>query len=517
MDVWSWICELPNSEEFSLSNSLVFPLTTDSSVQIKAEKSFGSNLPDPISVTFSVCSSTSTLWISNTCNLYSDEKPFLPLILQLLQEIIARSPNAHESTCPRSQLQKLNSDPVTWILDSHSTESFSSFFNLIFLTRLFWICVMDAPSEIGTLYFNSIFAPNLGIFSCKNSPVLRNFFISVGTDVEICFVRTFGYMIAKWLILREVSGAGLKSITPPPLPSDKGFSYATESHGLWILKGYTPIKATNCLWSDDGRKNQFPVVEAKESVLKYALAHQQLEAIIQMEYTVGFNDGYIQIHARVDNIRLHVVKLGFRNKDDEDFLDEKYFPSRVRVWVGPEIGANYLSGLSLGRSTDNMEKEVEVQKVFKGDFGNSKTPEVKATARMTTKTKIKNWRWDQDVEGNSAIFDVVLCDNSTGIEISTWKPAIGGAGPSLANDIVKRYNGARRVFTKNGGVIFSDEECKNGVRWRLNKEMEGSVLRWRIGGQVWLTYWPNDIKSSYNETRCVEWCDEVDLPLIPPK
>jgi hypothetical protein len=25
------------------------------------------------------------------------------------------------------------------------------------------------------------------------------------------------------------------------------------------------------------------------------------------------------------------------------------------------------------------------------------------------------------------------------------------------------------------------------------------------------------VKSSYFETRCMEWCDEVDLPLIPGK
>jgi len=43
------------------------------------------------------------------------------------------------------------------------------------------------------------------------------------------------------------------------------------------------------------------------------------------------------------------------------------------------------------------------------------------------------------------------------------------------------------------------------------------VLKWRIGGQVWVSYFPNEVKSSYFETRCVEWCDEVDLPLIPGK
>lgn len=341
-------------------------------------------------------------------------------------------------------------------------------------------------------------------------------------------MRTFGYMLAKWLILKEVTGvgAGLKSLAPIILPPPSGFSYAMESHGLWILKGYAPVKAMKCLWSDGGQKSKiggnFPIIEAKETVLKYVLGHQQLEVVIQMEYKVGFYDGYIQVHARVDNIRLHVVKLGFKKSDvDDGFLDEKYFPSRARVWVGPEIGANYLSGLSLGRATDNVEKEVEVEKILKGtDFGksNNKTPDVKvkAEARMATRTKLKNWRWDQDVEGNAAIYDAVLCDNNTGNEIATWRPSSAAAGGGSRTF----KGGASRAFTKSGGVIFTsgDGEWKDGVvRWRLNKEMEGSVLKWRIGGQVWLTYWPNDIKTSYNETRFVEWCDEVDLPLIPSK
>ncbi|KAL3515332.1 hypothetical protein ACH5RR_022234 [Cinchona calisaya] len=553
MDIWSWICELPESEEwFTGSNSLSYQLTTfkptsksTQSIQLRAERTFEPN--SEVSLTFSVLfteaeSASTTLWVSDTCNL-SQARPFLPLVLQLLQEIISRTPNARDSStsCPRSHLQKLKPEPIAWILDSHSQESFSSFYNLIFLTRLFWICVFEAPSEVGSLYFHSLLSPNLETFSCKHAPVLKTFFVSVGTDVELCFMRTFGYMLAKSLIIREVGGfgAGLKSLTSPSPPSSSashplGFSYATESHGLWILKGYAPVNAmTNCIKLDRPIIHKyFPsIFETKDPVLRYALAHQQLEAVIQLEYKVVFCDGFIQVHARVDNIRLHVIKLGFKNnnhnEDDDDnnnnnvLMNERHFPSRVRVWVGPEIGANYIGGLSLGRSTDNMASEVEMQKVLKGSYGKLKIPKVKGMARMTTRTKIKNWRWDQDVEGNAAIFDGILCDNTTGVEVATWKPSSGGENNYLmVNNFIRRYNGGNRAFTKSGGVVFAGEECgggEGGVGWRLSKEMEGSVLKWRIGGQVWLTYWPNDVKSSYFDTRRVEWCDEVDLPLIPSK
>ncbi|PIN05920.1 hypothetical protein CDL12_21536 [Handroanthus impetiginosus] len=524
MDIWSWICELPDSDEWTQFNSqLTFQLASSQpinnnlaqSIQLRAERTLG--LSSEVYINFFVCckgfnssDSEKTIWASETCPLSSD-KPFLPLVIQLLQEIVSRAPTAHDSTCPRSQLQNLKREPVSWILDSHSPESFSSFFNLVFLTRLFWLCVCDAPSEVGSFYFHSLLVPNLEIFSCKYAPVLRNFFVTVGTDVELCFMRTFGYMLAKWLILKEVE-VGLQSLTTLPT-KNLGFSYAVESHGLWILKGYVPVKSMQCV-QFHGKKNQFPaVLDAKESLLKYALAHQQLEAVIQLEYTVQFSDNFIQVNTRVDNIRIHVVKLGFKNGSDENFLDEKHFPSRIRVWVGPEVGASYVGGLSLGRSTDNMEREMEMQKTLKGISGKLKVPKVKAMAKLATRAKIKNWRWDQDVEGNAAIFDANLCDNSTGVEIATWRPPVGSGHMGI--NFRRRYTGGGRPFTKSGGLIFAGEEYGEGVGWRLGKEMEGSVLKWRIGGQVWLSYWPNDVISSYYDTRCIEWCDEVDLPLIP--
>lgn len=202
----------------------------------------------------------------------------------------------------------------------------------------------------------------------------------------------------------------------------------------------------------------------------------------------------------------------------DDFLNEKHFPSRIRVWVGPEVGSTYVSGLTLGRSTNNGENEVETQRILKGSFGkySKDSSHVKARARVSMKNKMKNWRWDQDAEGNAAVFDAVLCDNVTGQEIATWKSLYQNSNGS-SHGFQHRYYGANRPFTKAGGLVFAGDDYGEGVGWRLNRDMEGSVLKWRIGGEVWLSYWPNNVRSSYVETRCVEWCDEVDLPLIPPE
>ncbi|XP_043713849.1 uncharacterized protein LOC122662317 [Telopea speciosissima] len=534
MDMWSWICELPNSDEWAESDSpLVFQLAieedakhnTQKSILLKAERTSGSNTETL--VTFSVClegfyypshNPHKTLWVSDPCPLSAD-KPFLPLLLQLLQDIIARAPFTYDNTCPRSQLQKLKPEPVSWILDSHSPESFSTFFNLIFLCRLFWLCISDAPAEAGYLYMESLLGPNLSVLSTSKH-VLRTFLTSIGVDGELCFMRTLGYMLAKWLILKGAAVVGKsQSLTKNNLRL--GFSYATESHGFWSLKGYAPVLSmTRIGGSDHDQSPQYPVLEAKDFVLTYALAHQQLEALIQLEYTAEFHEGFIQVTARVDNLRFHVSKLGFGTNDNGDYDEERHFPSKIRVWVGPEIGATYVAGLSLGRSTDNPEREVETQKVVKGNFGKSKSsslPRLKATARTSTRKTMKNWRWEQDAEGNAAVFEAVLYDNTSGDEVVTWKPGmVGGDLKTKNGSFRKRYSGASRAFNKTGNVVFARDQHGEEVVWRLSKDMEGSVLKWRIGGKVWLSYWPCNVQSSHIETRCVDWCDEVDLPLIPP-
>ncbi|KAK4747822.1 hypothetical protein SAY87_014408 [Trapa incisa] len=533
LDIWTWICELPETSGSHRATS-VLELAGSTpngdgpkrSIQLQASSS------DEVAITFSLHLhgfdsqrvQPGPIWVSDACTLSSD-KPFLPLLLQLLRETIARSPAAHDSTSPRYKPGELRPEPVAWIMDSHSPESLSGFFSLAFLTRLFWLCCFDAPGEVGSFFFHSLLAPNIEALVLNRKPVLNKFLASIGVDAEVRFTRSLGYMLAKWLILREVGGAGLKTLAVPAahkLNGDGGgsliLSYANEAHGLWILKGHAPLQAMKVSKPSSHLKS-FPISAAKDAVLKYVLAHQQLEAVIQMEYSVKFYEGYIQVTARVDNIRLHVVKLGFKKGDDNEeghLAEERHFPSRARLWVGPEVGATYVGGFSLGQSTNNVGRELETQNVVKGSFGKTKVPKVKTLARTSSRTKIRNWRWDQDAEGNAAVFDGVLCDSNSGKEVAASRPPPAGGGSQFQ----KSYTGANRPFTKAGGVVFAGSECGRDVVWRLSREMEGSVMKWRIGGQIWLTYWPSNtdvIRTSYHETRVVEFCDEVDLPLIPGK
>jgi hypothetical protein len=105
----------------------------------------------------------------------------------------------------------------------------------------------------------------------------------VGVDTELCFMRTLGYMLAKWLILNEMC-MGLQTLTPA---QNFGFSYATEAHGFWVLKGYSPVMGMKLTLSNC-QSIQFLAIELKEYVLRYTLAHHHLESVIQLDSTMGF-------------------------------------------------------------------------------------------------------------------------------------------------------------------------------------------------------------------------------------
>ncbi|GAB2219825.1 hypothetical protein Droror1_Dr00007462 [Drosera rotundifolia] len=531
MDIWSWICGFNGSNDRDESSlPLTFELlgskfdrdlTRSRSIQLRAQRSLGSNNESLVTFLVSIQGfnpkiEEEILWESCTCDL-SSGKLLLPLILQLIQEIIDRTPTKSTiSTGHGSQVVEVRPEPMARLLETYSPRSLSGFFNVIFITRLFWLCACDAPTEVGSLYFDELLTPGLDLLSReKHAPVLKSCLLSVGVDVELCITRSIGYVVTKWLMLKELR-VGLHCVAPQVQPSDLGISYAYESHGLWVLKGYAPVQALKST-SQGGQAIRFHFVDPTEVALRYALAHQQLEAVIQVEYTVGYFDDYVQVTARVDNFRFHVVKLGSAKKDDMEDNEEVYFPSKVQVWVGPEAGATYVRSVSVSSSTMNVERHNETQKVMKGSFAKTKIPKIKALARTTTRMKMKNWRCDQDVEGNTVIYDAIFCDNKTGLEVYNMKPLPSkdvNAKQRFGDNLRDRYRGADRPFLKSGGLILGGDQCKGEAKWRLSKGMEESVLKWRIGGRVWMSYWPNNIESSYHETRCIEWCHEIDLPLV---
>eukprot|EP00268_Persea_americana_P017139 TRINITY_DN18206_c0_g1_i1.p1 TRINITY_DN18206_c0_g1~~TRINITY_DN18206_c0_g1_i1.p1 ORF type:complete len:526 (+),score=21.17 TRINITY_DN18206_c0_g1_i1:299-1876(+) len=523
MDVCSWIRNLPSPTDWPESDSqltLQLASSNEKSVLFKAEPTSGSNTEALVTFSISLhgffhppANPNKTLWVSNPCQLASTRNPVsltVTLLHQLVQETIARAPASNDSMVAPFDLDP---ESISRAFSSSPPEpAFSRFFNLVLLCRLFWLCISDAPAEAGLLFFQAL-APSLHTFlQCK--PAMSAFMAAVGADGELLFMRTLGYMLAKWFILREV-----REVSPSPVTDNRhlGLSYASESHGLLLLKGYAPV-ASMSRAGVNGARDYSGIFDAKESVLKYALAHQQLEAVIQLEYSAAYHAGFIRVGVRLDNLRIHVTRLGFGGPEEQEqpYAHERYHPTRVRVWAGPVSGSSCPASLTLGRSTDNPETEAEARTYVKGSFGKSKSSKAKAMVKSSTRVRRRDWRWEQHADGNTAIFEGVLCNYENGAKAATWQPRTGSNG-----EVGPRGGVQRRCW--NGGLVFAGDEYGEEVSWRMGREevmreMDGGdLLKWRLGGKIWLSYWPCDSENSHYETRSVEWCEEVKLPLASGK
>ncbi|CAD5189818.1 unnamed protein product [Musa acuminata subsp. malaccensis] len=517
-DAWSWLATLPEPSQWpSTPPSLALASADSKSICLAADRTAGSDAEALLtfSITFygfHTSSPSLTLWLSDPV---SPSTPHIPLLLQLLRESVSISPSSFSLSS-----MKLDQEAVSGALGED--EQARAFLSLALLLRLFWLCATEAPADAGFLFFRALDAPLEQALGCQLA--LRGVLLALGPDVEESFMRSVGYMLCKWCILRELQGSGSSRLLPPGCCP----SYAAERHGLWVLRGFAPVPAmarVGVTGSTGG-----PKLEAKDSVLRYALAHQQLEAVVQLEYNVCMRDPrFIRVSVRVDNIRLHVVRLRFGRRkdgedreeagdDEDDVVGERHFPSRARVWVGPELGSSYATGPSLGRSSGNPEREVEAMRTVKGRFGGGKTAGVKAAARTATRARARSWRWEQEAEGGAGVFEGVLHDGATGTEVAAWRPVVGAGGGGGGGDprggMRRRYSGWGRAFSKAGGVVVAGDEVPEAVEWRVGREMEGRVVRWRIAGRVWVSYFANDVKTGYFETRSVEWREDVDLALI---
>ncbi|KAG6470864.1 hypothetical protein ZIOFF_071944 [Zingiber officinale] len=391
------------------------------------------------------------------------------------------------------------------------------------------LCLTMSPRDSCSVASGARLIAESKIRRCGRSSASETFLPSIGEGHCVQGLLSVNIMSAKENLRRRAQ----LSTTPAAIdgrrvggggPAGCCPSYAAERHGLWVLKGFAPVPAMARYGGSTSTGGQS--LEAKDSVLRYALAHQQLEAVVQLEYTVCLRDPrFIRVSVRVDNVRLHVVRLRFGRRKDEVGKEEQevdaelHFPSRARVWVGPELGASYATGPSLGRSSGNPERELEAARTLKGRFGGGKAAGVKATARTATRARGRSWRWEQEAEGGVGVFEGVLCDGATGAEVAEWRPGGGGGDPR--GGMRRRYSGWGRAFSKGGGVVVAGDELAEAVEWRVGREMEGRVVRWRVGGRVWVSYFANEMKTGYYDTRSVEWREEVELAfllvnVIPP-
>lgn len=534
-EVWPWLATLPPPGAGNGTPSIPLaasPEAEGASIVLQADCTATADGGTAVAFSIAVDSANGVarrvLWTSVAFAAASEVAPRLLLLAQLLDEVTALSPSIPSlSRKPDLSESNLDAEVVSTVIGATGTDG-SPFFSLALLMRLFWLCALEAPADLGFLFFQALGKDIERALGGCAPAALGALLLSVGPDVEERFMRSLGYMLAKWCLLREMQSAP----KPSAKPDVACLSYATNVHGLWVLRGYAPVLAIPRVAgaTSTATITALPHELPEEPALRYGLVHQQLEAVAHVEYTVSVRgDSFIVVGVRVDNIRVRVVRLGYRKNgdtdttgteedvDDDHVLDgERHFPSRIRLWVGPRFGSSYATGPSLGRSTGNPEREVETTRTVKGAFSGATKlggdPRVKAKMRSSSRARNRSWRWEQEAEGSAGVFEGVLCDPATGTEVSAWRPGSREADPR--SGMRRRYGGPGRAFSKMRGLVVAGDELPEEVTWRVGREAEGRTMRWRLGLKVWLSYLPNEVRSRHFETRCVEWAHEVELPLM---
>ncbi|XP_006664886.1 uncharacterized protein LOC102708677 [Oryza brachyantha] len=546
-DVWQWLISLPSLPGKPSSQTIVVlaaspDRTTSIALQADCIPSVEGDEGEKTLVDFSLAlngtnGGVRVLWTSGRFAAASSVALRCQLLARLLDEVIMLSPfipcmSGNHGGLPEP---KLDEEVVAGVFDMAETDGTApaaSFFSLALLLRLFWLCACEAPGDTGFLFFQALGADiERALGNCR--PALGQLLCSVGPDVEQQFMRSLGYMFAKLCLLREMQAESAARQTALPAAC-LSLSYATEVHGLLILKGYAPViamyRVTSAAWTPIAA---LPHEAPEEPALRYGLAHQQLEVVAHLEYAIcARNKRFMTISVRVDNVRVRVARLGLRKDEtdtggedvDDDAMDsERHFPSRLRLWVGPRFGASYATGPSLGRSTGNPERHVEMTRTVRGTFaGTTKLangvvlPRVKAKMRSSARRCNRSWRWEQEAEGSAGVFEGVLCDPVTGTEIASWRDSNGGTAGAAdpRNGMRRRYGGPGRAFTKMWGLVVAGDDLPEEVTWRVGMEAEGRTVPWRVGLKAWVSYMPNGVRSRHFETRCIEWAHEVELPLV---
>lgn len=507
-DIWNWLCALPKLSDWEssvISMELCNSYRSTKCLLLVAEKTME---PENSAgyVTFSFVlggdwplNCAKALWVSNPFSFGTEESMennCLPLLLQVIREVVERAPKLGRKPAFSSHHESNFFDPIS----IESSESFKEVCNLAFLSRLFWLCAFEAPVEVGSLYLDMV---EWRMEEIASNKALASFLVSIGADLEEQFMRSLGYIFTKWMCLRSFSktfGTWEESF------SAFISSYATKASNFWKVRAFAPVLAMKNVQNS----HKFRLPDTDDSLLQYMLSHQQLEVTVQLHHRVTFHEDCIEVEVRIDNLRCDVSQLAFNKTSGVS--EERHFPSRISVTIAPEKGSDVLL-MRLSKSSENPSRDVYTHKNLKGSIEGSRVlPTLKASAIAGSTVNLSSWKFEQSGEGNKGTLEWTLYDNMNGKEVATHKPSVG-ALMDPKGWFRDRYCKANRPFTAKGGVVFASDEYGQSMRWLFKRNLEGKNVKWNVRACIWVSYWPNVYKTLYCESRYLEVCNQVELPL----
>ncbi|CAL5322755.1 unnamed protein product [Camellia sinensis] len=333
-----------------------------------------------------------------------------------------------------------------------SLNNFKDIFNVSFVTLTFLICIYEAPVDLRSESLNGLKNQLACPRSRETTKLLARL---VGSSLEEQWMRSVNLAITNWIVeLQAMLNHSIK--TPSPL-----FSYGVSNVGLWKVQLYCPMIAM------DVEKSTNPPPDER---LWFSLNYHQLEG-------AG--------------------------------TSEKHFPSRISLQLTPQT--NVLT-VSVTKSSDNPTREIGLEKTLEGSFNPPNSLGLKISAVETMTTTLKPWKFEQSVYGDTANLNWFLHDSVDGREVFSSKPSKMALIQPKAW-FKNRYSSVYRPFTRQGGVVFANDEYGETVGWKVERSELGKVMEWEMRGWIWLTYWPNKHRSFYSETRRLEFREILQLTL----
>ncbi|WVZ08913.1 hypothetical protein V8G54_022259 [Vigna mungo] len=486
-DVFCWIQKLPPISEWE-TNPISLKISSSTSCQPCLSLIVTKN-HDSSKFCFVIiadCNTPIHLWTSKPFKHASsktakllDEETISSLFANINQAILLYGSNKNTSFLRFPELD--------------STPNLSDVFNLSFFTLLFLVCIYETPAAD----FRSGCISNLkdhltGFQSRKASITLMKL---LGSNVEELWMRSVNLAVTNWVGEQEAHHNPFR--TPCPL-----FSYSLSATGLWKVQLYCPLIVMDV---ENSKSN--PASER----LQFSLKHHHVEAVFQFNHKVSIKKEWVEIMVDIDNIRCDVIKLVNESLMKERGADaaEKHFPSRISLQLTPIVQDQVLS-LSVGKSSENPQKEIGVDKSIEASFEPSVPVGLKVSAGESTTVSLKPWKFEESVYGYSANLNWFLHDSMDGKEVFSSKPS-KFAMINPKSWFKNRYSSALRPFTRQGGIVFAGDEYGEKVWWKVDKGAIGKTIEWEIRGWIWLTYWPNKRITFYNETRRLEFREIVTV------
>ncbi|CAK7325938.1 unnamed protein product [Dovyalis caffra] len=490
-DILAWIQNLPPITQWKEQTSLSICICSSSYSQPSLNLSVAKNRQSS-TISFSIVADFNlpiSLWSSKPIKTNPkspkllDDETISSLSINLIEGVLGYAAN---KSCS-SSTKALKRDSVL----AHLKDTF----NLAFLTLSFLVCIYEAPAELRSECLASI---KNQLTNCQVRAASKSLMKIMGSNLEEQWMRSVNLAITNWIAELQASHQTLK--TPSPL-----FSYSFSTSGLWKVQLYCPVIAMDIESSSNP--------PAHERLL-FSLKYHQLEGVIQFNYKVIVQENWVGVMVNTDNIRCDVIRLVNETLMTEQGVgtDEKHFPSRISLHLTPILQTNIIS-VSVSKSSENPTTEIGLEKGIETSFDPPNSfLGLKVSAGETVSMSLKPWKFEQSVYGSSAIMNWFLHDSTDGREVFSSKP------PKMALINPKawfknRYSSAYRPFTRQGGVIFACDEYGKSVQWKVDKSIIGKTMEWEIKGWIWLTYWPNKYRTSYSETRRLQFKEILHLSI----